>query len=178
MPARSGNTAACAKTVAAAARRARRRQSKAFAVWFAAIAISFVVLVAGLTGAHSATTGFTTAPSPAPATTTAGTVTLRPIHVAQDAMQCLVAPSTEDGFVTITIANTSSQVIDKRRIVYYEMGISTNEPLHGVRAPAVIAVGEQFSALVPAQSDLMAGICRAWVYMPLESLIPAATPFH
>src|SRR5205807_7049636 len=101
---------------------------------------------------------------------------LRPIQVAQDAMQCLIGPSAEDGFFTITIANSSSQVIYKRQMIYYEMGISKDEPLHGVVAPAVISIGQQFSALVPAQPDIIAGSCKAWIYMPLESLLPSLVP--
>lgn len=154
------------KTRAAFSPQARKRQMRVVALWFTAIGLTFVGLVAAFGSARAATASLSTAPPPAPPVTK---VTPRPIRVVRDPLECALSTSSESGMLAITIGNRSTQVIEKKQMVIYEMSIGKNPPLHGVRAPVLIPIGGQFSALVPQQSDVAAGNCKAWIYAPLES---------
>lgn len=140
---------------------ARKRQNRVVVLWFFIIALTFLAVLMIGGGARAAVaSGGKPATHPVPGSN----------QVSPDAVQCLLTPSGESGMVSITIGNSSSQAIQKDRIVYYEMGVAKDEPLHGVRAPTTVLIGGQFSITVPVQGDLHPGACKAWIYKPLQGL--------
>ena len=141
--------------------RSYRRQTCAFEFWFAAVSATFVCVVATFTNAQ------TISVSPAPAL---GKIIPGPITVKQDPVACALSLSTEPGMIAITIVNTSTQVIDKRRAIYFQTVPGQNAQLYGVRAPTVTPIAGQFSSLIPQQSGLQPGPCLAWIYAPRQAL--------
>lgn len=150
-------------------RRARRRQFGIVAVWFAGIGLTFLLLITAFGSARAATA---TIQNVAPHVK----IVPKPIKVSRYPLQCSLSSSGEDGFFSIIIGNSSAQVIEKRQMIFYEMGFSKDEPVHGVNAPVLIPVGQRFSVLVQSGSDLRAGSCQAWIYLPLEGIQSVAVP--
>ncbi len=147
--------------------RARKRQRRIVALWFTAIGLTFVGLIAAFgTARAAAASSPITSPPARPITK----VIPGPIRVARDPLLCTVSASTEPGALAVTINNSSTQVIEKKQTVIYQMTTAATAALHGVRAPVLIPVGGQFSVLVQQQGDLAAGACKAWVFVPLQAV--------
>lgn len=165
------------RALSAISPKARKRQMRVVMLWFGAICAAFVCLLAAF-GAAQAATPQQPAQNAIPTQRPPTNVITGPIRVAKDPLLCGISPSSESGFLSITIANSSHQVINKSRDVFYQVVAGRDQPLHAVSAPVLIPVGEQFSELVPDEGDVRPGPCVAWIFAPLEvpQLAPVGLP--
>jgi len=119
-------------------RMARKGQKRAVMFWFVAVCATFVGSVAAFGGARAATIASTPPQRER--------VIPNSIRVAVAPVRCSISPSRDPGYLSITIANSSAQVIDNSQMIFYQKNPGEEQPLHGVRAPVRIPVGGQFTA--------------------------------